>query len=527
MPMSRRIEIELTSKRPDGTWTWRAAGAREPRGEVVDSVVPAGSSVNDVMRADVETDLDGSRVLSITPPKAKNVRTGLLEILPSTRAFEPVTQQLAKKGSRGGDDRKGPRRERKDGDKPRGERKDGDKPRGERKEGDRARGDRKEGAEGRTDRPRRQFFDAPPELPQRPKAKRIRPLRVNVDAVLAELPEAHRTIAETVLNGGVPAVRAAIEEQNRIAVEAGKEKVPAEGLLQIAEQLLPRLRVAEWRDKAISAESIIHDIDLRDLRSIVVTADQLVAIDEDTRALVAKMRQGLVIRQETETKNWLDDVAAATSVGRVVRALRLSSQPPKAGVPFPAPLAAQIVAATVAGLTTDAPSERWIALLEAAAFSPIHAKVLPAAVPTVISEDLTKTVTRLGPLMPQIAALFGIAVDPKARPPRPLQVPRGDKGPHKRAGDLNKSADGKPGADKPRRGPKPQSTESQKPEHAATDVASTPEDSAPTPEPVVAEVVETPVVVEVVVTPAVEAAEVAVADAPVVSESESVSEQAQ
>ena len=527
MPMSRRIEIELTSKRPDGTWTWRAAGAREPRGEVVDSVVPAGSSVNDVMRADVETDLDGSRVLSITPPKAKNVRTGLLEILPSTRAFEPVTQQLAKKGSRGGDDRKGPRRERKDGDKPRGERKDGDKPRGERKEGDRARGDRKEGAEGRTDRPRRQFFDAPPELPQRPKAKRIRPLRVNVDAVLAELPEAHRTIAETVLNGGVPAVRAAIEEQNRIAVEAGKEKVPAEGLLQIAEQLLPRLRVAEWRDKAISAESIIHDIDLRDLRSIVVTADQLVAIDEDTRALVAKMRQGLVIRQETETKNWLDDVAAATSVGRVVRALRLSSQPPKAGVPFPAPLAAQIVAATVAGLTTDAPSERWIALLEAAAFSPIHAKVLPAAVPTVISEDLTKTVTRLGPLMPQIAALFGIAVDPKARPPRPLQVPRGDKGPHKRAGDLNKSADGKPGADKPRRGPKPQSTESQKPEHAATDVASTPEDSAPTPEPVVAEVVETPVVVEVVVTPAVEAVEVAVADAPVASESESVSEQAQ
>ena len=509
MPMSRRIEIELTSKRPDGTWTWRAAGAREPRGEVVDSVVPAGANVNDIMRADVETDLDGSRVLSITPPKAKNVRTGLLEILPSTRAFEPVTQQLAKKGSRGGDDRKGPRRERKDGDKPRGERKDGD----------RSRGDRKEGADGRPDRPRRQFFDAPPELPQRPKAKRIRPLRVNVDAVLAELPEAHRTIAETVLNGGVPAVRAAIEEQNRLAVAAGKEKVPAEGLLQIAEQLLPRLRVAEWRDKAISAESIIHDIDLRDLRSIVVTADQLVAIDEETRALVAKMKQGLVIRQETETKNWLDDVAAATSVGRVVRALRLSSQPPKAGVPFPAPLAAQIVTATVAGLTTDAPSERWIALLEAAAFSPVHAKVLPAAVPAVISEDLTKTVTRLGPLMPQIAALFGIAVDPKARPPRPLQVPRGDKGPHKRAGELNKSADGKPGADKPRRGPKPQSAGSQKPE--ATTVAPLAEPAA---EPVAAEIVD---VVEVVETPVVAAPEMTVADAPVVSESASTPEEAQ
>jgi hypothetical protein len=102
---------------------------------------------------------------------------------------------------------------------------------------------------------------------------------------------------------------------------------------------------------------------------------------------------------------------------------------------------------------------------------------------------------------------------------------------------LNKSADGKPGADKPRRGPKPQSTDSQKP--AATTFAATPDapaSEAPTPEPVVAEVVETPVVAEVVETPvvaevvetpAVEAPEVAVADAPVASESESVSEQAQ
>ena len=32
--MSRRIEVELTSERPDGSWTWRAAGAREPKGEL-------------------------------------------------------------------------------------------------------------------------------------------------------------------------------------------------------------------------------------------------------------------------------------------------------------------------------------------------------------------------------------------------------------------------------------------------------------------------------------------------------------
>lgn len=481
--MSRRIEIELTSKREDGTWTWRAAGALQPKGVVADSVVPSGAAVKDVVRAEVESDLDGTRVLSITAPKQKAARTGLLEILPSDKPFEAVTQQLRKKGGRDGDKRRGPRR---DGDKPRGERRDGDK--------------RREGGEGRGDRPRRPFFETPPELPQRPKPKRIKPRRVNVDAVLAELPEAQRAIAEKVLLGGVPAVRAAVEEQNKKAVAEGREKVPADGIVQIAEQLLPRLRVAEWRDRALSAETIIEDIDLRDLRSIVVSAEQLVAIDEPTRALVAKMKSALPVRQETEIRNWLDDIATATKVGRVVRALRLSSQPPKAGVPFPPALATELVDATVAGMTVDAPSERWITLLEAAAFSPVHGKVLPPAVPTVVSEDLLKTITRLGPLMPQLAALFGVMVDPKARPPRPLQQPRGDKNPKKRAADVNKSAEAKGP-----RGPKPGAA----PKAPAAETAPA-TDSAPVVEAPVAEapVVEAPVVeTPVVETPAAETAE--------------------
>lgn len=449
--MSRRIEIELTSKREDGTWTWRAAGAQQPKGVVEDSVVPSGAQVKDVVRAEVETDLDGTRVLSIAAPKQKAERSGMLQLLPSEKPFEPVTQQLRKKGGRDGDKRRGPRREGGEG-RPRGERRDGDK--------------RREGGEGRSERPRRPFFEAPPELPQRPKPKRIKPKRVNVDAVLAELPEAQRAIAEKVLNGGVPAVRAAIEEQNKKAVAEGREKVPAEGLLQIAENLLPRLRVAEWRDRALSAETIIEDVDLRDLRSIVVTADQLVAIDEPTRALVAKMKQALVVRQETEIRHWLEDIEAATKVGRVVRALRLSSQPPKAGVPFPAALAVQLVDATVLGLTVDAPAERWITLLEAAAFSPVHAKVLPPAIPPVVSDDLLKTIVRLGPLMPQLAALFGVAVDPKARAPRPLQQPRPDKNGKKRAADVNKAAESKPA-----RAPKPAPVAAEKPSEAPVEAA--------------------------------------------------------
>jgi hypothetical protein len=116
--------------------------------------------------------------------------------------------------------------------------------------------------------------------------------------------------------------------------------------------------------------------------------------------------------------------------------------------------------------------------------------------------------------MPQIAALFGIAVDPKARPPRPLQVPRGDKGPHKRAGDVNKSADAKPRTDKPGRGPKPQGADTQKPVVAAPAAV----DSEPT-------VVEAePVAIEVVEAIAVEATTIAANEAPVITDSETSSE---
>ncbi|MEY4391466.1 MAG: hypothetical protein RLZZ544_175 [Actinomycetota bacterium] len=426
--MSRRIEIELTSKREDGTWTWRASGAREPKGVVVDSLVPAGAAVKDVLRAEVESDLDGTRVLSIQAPKQKTARTGLLELLPNEKPFEPVTQQLRKKGPRD-DKKRGPRRDRpanKDGE-----------------------------SADRPQRNRRPHFDAPPELPQRPKAKRVRAGRAHIDAVLAALPEAQRAIAEKVLSGGVPAVRAAIEEQNKTAVAAGQEKVPADGLVQIAEQLLPKLRVAEWLDKAEGAQKILTEIDLRDLRAIVVASnDPVIARDESTRKLAEAMKAGLVVRQETETKNWLEDIQAATNVGRVVRALKLSSQPPKAGVPFPPALAAQLATATTAALTIDAPAERWVALLEAAAFSPVHGKITPVAPSSQVSEELTKTVMRLGPLMPQIAALYGVTVDPKAPAPRPLRQPRTEKPVRKKASQVNAAAAGKKQA-KPESKPAP------------------------------------------------------------------------
>ena len=440
--MSRRIEIELTSARPDGTWTWRAAGAQKPKGVLDGALLPKGAAIGMILKADAETEMDGTSILSVTQGKAKAEKAGVLEMIGSDKPFEAVIETKARRerGDRPGGDRdRGdrPDRPRRDGDRPSGPRRDrpaggpgGDRERGTRPGGDRPGGPRPggprpdRGPRPGGDRPHRPRFEAPPELPQRPKAKRLKPGRKHRNIVLAELPEAQRAVAERVLQGGVPAVRQAVNEQNARLKSEGKEEIPAAGLLAIAEQLQPKLRVAEWLDRADAALADLEELDLRDLRSVVASGeDPMVARDETTREISAKLKEGLVVKQDKELSLWFGDIDAAMGVGRVVRALKLSSQPPKAGVRFPAELAGKLAAAATGNLTADAMPDRWVAVLEAVAFSPIRALVQPTEKPSQVNDELLATVKRVGPLLPQIAALFGVDVDAKAQP-KPLRPTR-------------------------------------------------------------------------------------------------------
>ena len=258
-------------------------------------------------------------------------------------------------------------------------------------------------------------------MPQRPKPKRLRPGKEHRTEVLASISEEQRPVAELALQG-LAAVRQRLREDNTRLQAEGKPQMPEAAVMKMAEDLLPRLRVADWLDRADAAKRQMEHLDLRDLRSVVAASDDpLVARDEATRTLAVELKAALVVKQEEELTLWLSDVEAALDVGRVVRALRLSSQPPKAGVPFPPALAARLGEATTAALQpTDAP-DRWIAVLEAAAFSPVRTHVVPTTPPEQASDDLRATVTRLSPLLPQVAALFGIEVAPNAHVPKPLR----------------------------------------------------------------------------------------------------------
>ncbi len=413
--VARRLDIELTSDRGDGQWTWRAAGAKQPKGTLDGSLLPAGTSVGDVVKVEADADLDGLTVTTVFVPKGARKEAETLEVLGSGREEPLVTQVLAPKGrgrGRDGDDRGRGRG--------RGRGRDGDDRGRGRGRGGRD-GERRGGGDRRNERPRRERQKPP----ARPKAPRLRPARTHRQAALKALPTIQQPLAEEVLKGGVPGVRQAIDRMNDKATAEGMPKIKREPLVALAEKLAPTLKAAEWRDRAEAAVAGMETVDLRDIRSVVVAADGA-ARDEETRALAEKLREGLTSRVDAEHNAWRDELAQTIAEGRTVRALRLSSRPPKAGAPLPVDMAERLATAASESLTSEVTSDRYATVIDAVAFSPVRTQVTAQGVPANPSDELTKAITKLAGRIPQIAALFGIeapAQKPRGKGKRPTPPP--------------------------------------------------------------------------------------------------------
>ncbi|MCX7620405.1 MAG: FUSC family protein [Acidimicrobiales bacterium] len=423
--MSRRIDVELTSARDDGTWTWRAAGARQPKGELDGALLPPGASVGDVFRAEAEFYMDGIAIVAILPPKETRREVERLTVLGSSRPEALVTTRVAEGARRRGrrNDREGLTERRAQSSHGRRATRTTRREREEKGE----RGQRDDSRRGDGRRPLR------PAPEPRARSKRLKPGRAHRNAALRALPELQRPIAELILRGGIPAVRQAIDKQNALARAEGKPLVDADRLLALAEQMLPALRSAEWHDRAVAALAQVEEIDLRDLRSVVVAADAS-ARDDETRTLAQQLRDALTERVDREHRAWLDELVQLLDEGRVVRALKLSSRPPKAGAPLPPEVSERLVSATNASLTGDVSTERWIAVLDALSFSPVRHQVKPEGLPDQPDHVLMTAVRRLANRLPEIAAQFGIEAPtrlagapsgkPVPRPQNPAPDPR-------------------------------------------------------------------------------------------------------
>ena len=194
--MSRRIDIELTSQRPDGSWTWRAAGAREPKGELAGDLIAFSANVGDELTVEAEFHMDGIEIIEAFESKKKRPMPETLEILGSGRDQPLVTTQLV------------PSRKSRDRDRPRGDRRG--------RQDRRSRGDRKE----RDHQESRRQDD-------RPKAKRLRPGRTHRQALIEDLPEDQQSVAERMVREGVSSVEQALRDQRKKARDAPKAKKEA------------------------------------------------------------------------------------------------------------------------------------------------------------------------------------------------------------------------------------------------------------------------------------------------------------
>ena len=424
------MEIELTSSRPDGSWTWRAAGAREPRGVLDAAMAPTEARAGQVLRVEADFDIDGITITHVLPSREKSDAPGRIEIAsrPARSAGSVTTSLVERRG-------RGPRRER-----PERPDRAGGRP-GERAHEGRPRAGA--GAPGRHERPAREGGPARPSGEGRPprragtgaperasrEAGRGRPPRlvpgtVHRDALISALPIEQQPIAEQLAAGGLPAVRRALADERTAARAAGRPEVGGEEIIALAEQLAGRVKEAVWLDRAEAIAARLETVSLRDLRATVTAA---AARDDAGRELLRRLREALDERVTRLRTTWERDLSHALEEGRVLQALRLSARPPEPTARLAAALVTPLADAASGALNDSTSPERWIALLEAAVASPVRRVIRPAALPANDPEGTARTAaSEAAGRIPALARLLGLAMPPPPRPVprRPAPAPR-------------------------------------------------------------------------------------------------------
>ncbi|HXY29042.1 MAG TPA: hypothetical protein VEH82_12260 [Acidimicrobiales bacterium] len=406
--MSRRIEVELTSQTADGSWTWRAAGARQPKGTVDGSLVPAGQGVGAVLRADVEVGLEGIEIVALAPAKpagSPEKTDGRIEVRGTPKRAPDVSVILAPgSGKRRREEGEGERRGRRGGEG----------------EGDEARRGRAERARG-TSGPRRPGGRRPGEgegRPGRGERPAVPTSTVHRNAMLAALRPEQIPVAEQLLRGGLQAVRQAIDTQNAAAKAAGKPPVSSDALLAMADELLPVVRLADWKDRASVAQTAGKDYRLRELRA-VVAASRTVNLDDEGRAMAKALQDSLDQRTAALREEWLARITNALNDGRVQQAVEASIRPPEPGTRCPAELAVRLAGAAGEAMTAELGPEEWMRLLDAVVASPVRRTVKPAGIPD--DEVARQAARNAAGSVPALAKLLGLRIPP---PPRRVDAER-------------------------------------------------------------------------------------------------------
>ena len=251
--------------------------------------------------------------------------------------------------------------------------------------------------------------------------KRPEPVTTNRNAALAEVRPEQLPVAEQLLRGGLPAVRRAIDEQNARCRSEGHAEISPEPLLAMAEELLPSIALASWKDRALTVRNAGRDAPFREMRSVVAGSSS-VTLDDEARGLLAALRESLDARVTALREAWLGRMGTALDGDRVADALRISSHPPEPGARLPGELAVRLATAASAVMSPELAEEHWADLLQAVVDSPVRRTVKPQGLPRQPSEELLKAARRAAGAVPEIARLLGLPIPPPPGPRRPAAV---------------------------------------------------------------------------------------------------------
>jgi len=452
--MANRLDIELTSRKDDGSWTWRVIGAKHPKGVIPPELVSDGQKVGDSLRVEAEFSLDGIEITAVLPPKARKAQSSdeirKIEILGSrvdSKDSPLVTTTLVGKSGRTDRDnspngRNAKNRTRSDQRRPTRPQFPGGSDGGG--GGGGAGPSHRDGTSFKKDH-RRSEFRPQPDSVDRPsdRGRRATPSEfsksagrrpngprgsagagrgpspstgIHRKALLDSLTSEQKAIADKLIAGGLAAVRKAIEDQNSSARQQNQPEVPQEPLIAMAENLLPRLTIASWCDRA---EAILADIDavpLRELRS-TVSASEGAQREEPGRTLLQRLRDAADTKVRAVRERWEGQVSQLLEDGQIVRALRASATPPDPGARIPAELATKLALQASVAMNSETPAPRWILLLEAAAASPVRVNIRPSGIPDNSPGELVNAARKHAGRIPSLAKLLGIALPP---PPSPI-----------------------------------------------------------------------------------------------------------
>jgi hypothetical protein len=218
----------------------------------------------------------------------------------------------------------------------------------------------------------------------------------------------------------MPAVRAAVELQNKNATAQGRPTIDATTIDRIAEDLLNRTNLAMWKDRAAGAIGAGRELRLRDLRAVVTSA-KTVSLDDEARAQQKELQVSLSARIEHLRTQWNEKLEAAITSKNVKEALSLVARPPDMSTRVSADAATRVVALVSETLNADQTPQLWNEIVEMTADTSIRRNVKPLGIP---NDDASRAVAvHNAGAIPELAKLLGMKVPPPPPPTRLVRRP--------------------------------------------------------------------------------------------------------